>query len=68
MGNEMKSGDIYQLDDESYVLICEEGCVSITTTGEVYQHPATIDSDYLHSMRAVAVCNLPRVLDRACRT
>ena len=62
----MKSGDIYQLDNGQTIMVVEgrEGfqAAIIDTTGVVIVS-ANIDNSYLHSMRAVAVCNMVDVLE-----
>jgi len=61
MENEVKPGDVYALDDGSFVVVAEEGCMSVDKTG-VYVHKAAVDCAYLHSMRAVSVGNLKEAL------
>lgn len=59
----MKPGDVYAIDtgDTDYLLLCDEGAVIIDNTG-VYVLKCTVDSEYLHSVRAVPVGNLKEAL------
>jgi hypothetical protein len=63
----MKPGDVYALDDGTHIMLCDEGGVLIDDTG-VYTTQFTIDSDYLHSMRAVPVGNLKEALCQLSRS
>lgn len=61
----MRAGDIYNLDDGETVMIVEKmdgfHAAQIDESGVVVSD-YIIDDEFLHSMRAVAVCNICDVL------
>jgi hypothetical protein len=57
----MNPGDVYALDDGTYIMVCEEGGVLIDDDG-VYIVKYVCDSAYLHSRRAVSMGNLKEAL------
>jgi hypothetical protein len=66
MENEVKAGDIFQLDNNETIMIVEKQdgyhAAQIDATGVVVSD-YIIDDAFLHSMRAVAVCNICSVLE-----
>jgi hypothetical protein len=62
----MRAGDIYKLDDGYTIMIVEKQdgfhAANIESTGVVVCE-YVIDDDFLHSMRAVSVCNICDVLE-----